>query len=142
MGKIAIKDINFEALYEGYIWMSDKSEPTVYINKKVDQSLFDSANPFVIEAQLYDGDNGLSYSMKFVDGELNIYRFEVKDTDFNSKENKGMKFIPNRMDKVSKLKFLQYWTPQSDEFCEKMEVLQPSVFVFVGFELKKEEEKK
>lgn len=142
MGKIAIKDINFEALYEGYIWMSDKSEPTVYINKKVDQSLFDSANPFVIEAQLYDGDNGLSYSMKFVDGELNIYRFEVKDTDFNSKENKDMKFIPNRMDKVSKLKFLQYWIPQPDEFCEKMEVLQPSAFVFVGFELKKEEEKK
>lgn len=139
MVKIEIKDINFEAKYQGYIWMSDNTQSEQYYNEKIDKTLFESKNPFVIEAQLYDEDNKLSYSMKTVDGELHIYKYDVK---FKPKDVKELSFIPNRMDKVSKLKFLQYWTPQPDEFCEKMEVLQPSAFVFVGFELKKEEDKK
>lgn len=142
MVKIEIKDINFEAKYQGYIWMSDDTQPKLYHNEKIDKTLFESKNPFVIEAQLYDEDNMLSYSMKTVDGKLLINKYEVKEDDFNSEDVKELSFVPNRMEKVEKLKFLQYWTPEKDDYCNGKEVLQPSALVFTGLKLNKEEDKK
>jgi CRISPR type III-associated protein (TIGR04423 family) len=39
---------------------------------------------------------------------------------------------------ISKLCFRQYWTLQEDKECEKMQVLTPAEFVFVGFKLKED----
>ena len=142
MGLINYQDINFEAKYEGYLWLSDANSPIVYRNEQMDKSLFEKSNPFIIEGQLYDWVSMISYSIKYVDGELKVYQYQVKPDDFNSIGIEEQTYIPNRMEGISGLKFLQYWRPKKDKLCEGMEVKQPCEFVFVGFETKKEEEEK
>ena len=148
MGLINYQDINFEAKYEGYLWLSNEKKPIVYHNEQVDKALFNNKNPFIIEGQLYDYDSMISYSLKYVDGELKIYQFQVKSEDFNNEDIDIQTYMPNRVEGVSGLKFLQYWRPKEDKLCENginekgMEVLQPCEIVFVGFETKKEEEDK
>ena len=67
-----------------------------------------------------------------------IYKKEIKAEDFNNINITQREFISNRIDGVSKLKFLQYWGEQKDDLCEDMQVLQPSDLVFVGFKTKEE----
>ena len=129
MSKINFDEIDRNALYEGYLWMSDKKKPEVYHNAVVDFSLFEKVNPFVIEGQLYDSNNKLSYSMKFVDGEYYIY--EVKVTEDKSTCIEKI-YCSNRMDNLQ-LIFRQYWKEVDDEYCLKMPVLVMDKEVFVGF---------
>lgn len=142
MGLIDNKEMNFTAKYEGYLWLSNEKIPKVYHHEQVDKTLFNNKNPFIIEGQLYDDDLMISYSLKYVDGELKIYEYQVKSEDFNSKDIEKRTYIPNRMQGVSEIKFLQYWRPKKDKLCDDMEVLQPCELVFIGFETKKEEEEK
>lgn len=123
--------------YEGYLWYSDNTEPKVYLgNESFELELDDNKNPFVIEGQLFDGKK--SYSIKYADGQYYVNSFDVKSSDFNSKDEK--EYIPNsRMKDVNKIKFLQRWKTQEDELCEGMEVLQPAELVFIGFDKKKED---
>jgi CRISPR type III-associated protein (TIGR04423 family) len=68
----------------------------------------------------------------------------VKEEDFNNPNVEVKEFLPNRMDKVEKLRFLEYWKPQEDKkdkedsLCENMKVLQPAELVFIGFKNKEE----
>lgn len=119
--------------------MSDATDPVLVkdaIPEFVSQ-LDATANPFVIEAQLYDEANRLSYSVKYVDGSYIALRHEVKESVKDVESGKYdhitlKKYYANRMP-GRRLCFLQYWEDKPDALCEGMDVLQPAGMAFVGF---------
>ena len=90
-------------------------------------------NPFIVEAQLYDANTMLSYSIKYVDGEYWILEHQVASTDFNRTDVEIKDFYAHRIKGHKRLQFLQYWIEDKDPLCENMQVLQPAELVFVGF---------
>ncbi len=123
--------------YTGYFWKSDSKEPEI-VNGSFDQDLNPNKNPFIIEAQLYDHNTMLSYSIKYIDGAYMIMEHQVHSLDFNSKNVEIKDFYTHRMKEHKRLQFLQYWQEVEDDLCESMKVLQPTEFVFVGFNDKEE----
>lgn len=142
MGRISIKDIK-PLTYEGYLWMSDQENPAVYENDSVTLPE-EGANPFVVEGQLYNEKEGLSYSIKFVDGQYIVLEYNVTEVDMKNPDNQIKTYLSNRMgDK--KLQFLRYWeeVPDVDNFTDSnnpkgLPVLTQTKNVFIGF--KKQEE--
>lgn len=138
MGRISIDKIDKTLSYEGYLWMSDKEEPEVYDNAAIELPN-EGDNPFVVEGQLYNEEKGLSYSIKYVDGEYIVHEYIVKDADKENPDNQPMTYISNRMgDK--KLHFLRYWEEILDEDNYKdndnpkgLPVLTQTKNVFIGF---------
>lgn len=137
MGRISIKDIKPLA-YEGYLWMSDKEMPDVYSNETIILPE-DGDNPFVVEGQLYNRENGLSYSIKYIDGQYVVQEFYVTDADIKNPDNQEKTYISNRM-KERTLKFLRYWEEVLDEdnFTDEnnpkgLPVLTQTKNVFIGF---------
>jgi CRISPR type III-associated protein (TIGR04423 family) len=138
---------------EGYIWLSDANEPII-INK---DNFLDTTNgititfanytatisdktctltrdgkqvmiPFIIEALFVV--NNVSYQIKFVDGQYIVYSKDLSSvTDFTP-----ITYLPNRFgDKIKGLKFHRVWETKQDALCENMDVLVPTVDLFVGF---------
>ena len=137
MGRIRINEIKSLA-YEGYLWMSDQEDPTVYENDSVTLPI-EGANPFVVEGQLYNRTEGLSYSIKYVDGQYIVQEYEVTEADMKNPDNQIKTYLSNRMgDK--KLQFLRYWeeVPDEDNYRDSsnpkgLPVLTQTKNVFVGF---------
>lgn len=117
---------------EGYLWWSDKQEPKIYDGDVLDITLDETNNPFVVEGQLYDKEENMSYSIKYVDGQYLINICKVENRDFMNKDNELKSFLSNRMG-GRWLKFLRYWEEKEDENCMKMPVLTFTKNVFVGF---------
>lgn len=129
-------EINKQAKYEGYIWQSDQTHPQVLRGKEFDlNQLMDGTNPFVIEGQLWDAENGISISIRNVDGKhiVNCYQVAPRDLLGTSTVNVEQ-YIPHRMEGVGRLRFLRYWKAEKDEMCEDFETLRPEKLVFVGFD--------
>lgn len=121
-------------LYDGYLWYSDQKTPEVFEQKEWNESMLDeNANPFVIEGQLYDSENLVSYSIKYVDGKYIKNKYQLKSTDFNNVDVDILDFKAHRMGEGRVLQFLQYYREEIDSLCEGMKVLQPKEKVFVGF---------
>lgn len=142
MGRIRINKIK-SLTYEGYLWMSDQENPTIYENDSVTLPT-EGANPFVVEGQLYNEKEGLSYSIKYVDGQYIVQKYEVTEADMKSQDNQIKTYLSNRMgDK--KLQFLRYWedVPDEDNFTDSnnpngLPVLTQTKNVFIGFKKKEE----
>ena len=142
MGRININDIK-PLPYVGYLWMSNKEEPKVCDNEIVTLPK-NGDNPFIVEGQLYNKENGLSYSIKYVDGEYFIQEYIVTEKDINNPDNQVKTYLSNRMgDK--RLRFLRYWEEILDEdnykdgtFPRGLPVLTQTKNVFIGFETRKE----
>lgn len=118
-----------KAKYEGYLWMSDAQSPRVIDNEEFDLELPDEANPFIVEGQLFNREEGISISIKYVDGKYLCKEYSVgNQTACDTKV-----FYANRME-GKKLRFFQYWRDAANDLCEGMPVLQPAELVFVGFE--------
>jgi len=131
-----INDIDFTQAYEGYLWMSDECKPELfYPESKIDAQLFKTTNPFVVEGYLYQPATGLSYSIKYIDGQYLVYRHEVKPSDFDDKDVETIDYLTLRMANPKTLwaKFLCYWKACKDPLCADMEVLEMEKEVFVGF---------
>lgn len=126
---------NINGNYEGYIWMSDATKPTVYYPATpINIVLDDKANPFILEGELYDARRGESISFRFADGHYFINKIPItqeylKESEYVTKKE----FIAQRMPNIGKLKYLQFWEEIKDPLCENMETLQPSNLAFVGF---------
>lgn len=127
---------------EGYYWMSDATKPTVI--QQADsvpgflQTLDPTANPFVVEARLYDCRTRESLAIKYVDGRYIVnsrkVSEEIDDVRNRRYDHISLKrFLANRMD-GRRLLFFQYWEEMPDPLCLDMKVLRPSDLVFVGFE--------
>ena len=108
--------------------MSDSAKPIVLHHSALDKSAFEQGNPFVIEGQLFDKKNKKTLGIKYVDGCYLIHCYDVTDEE----QELVKEYISNRIDD-KKLKFIQRWREQEDEFCEGMKSLQPAELVFVGF---------
>lgn len=117
--------------YQGYVWKSNEKDPTI-VSGIFNEEL-SAKNAFIIEGFLYDDERGVSYSIKYVDGEYIINKYDVPATDFNRKDVKLMSFYAHRMNGHKKMDFLQYWRVEKDDKCCDMDVLQPAELVFVGF---------
>ena len=161
LNETTLKDINPDLAYTGYLWMSDSKYPALLngaeykslqlissnsSNQINFEEITNESNPFIIEGQLYNKDANLSYSIKYVDGQHYVIAYDlgkIPDAWVFDKEKDLKIFISNRIKGVPKLKFRQYWKPETDGLCEGMEVLVPAGYVFVGFEneLKVKEEK-
>lgn len=121
-------------LYDGYLWYSDQKTPEVFEQKEWDESMLDeNANPFIIEGQLYDCENLVSYSIKYVDGKYIKNKYQLKSTDFNNVDIDILDFKAHRMGEGRVLQFLQYYREEEDSLCAGMKVLKPEEKVFVGF---------
>lgn len=130
-----INNIPAGTSYEGYVWMSDKTTPDVIEGAMDEVELSPDKNPFIIESRLFDTTARTSYSVKYVDGEYQAFRYDpdemLKEKDM---EVESKRYLPNRMEDVKALYFLRFWRGVKDSLCEDMEVLQPSELVFVGFQ--------
>ena len=136
-----LSDIDKNAKYEGYIWMSDATQPTVLNKEPISIDLADGTNPFVIEAELFDAEKSVSYSVRFVDGQTKVRKFEVDELKLFGEQT--LFYVSHRIGDGIKLKFYRKWKKEldPDNLCEGMETLVPSDFVFIGFEtINKEEE--
>lgn len=134
-------EINKQALYEGYIWWSDKTNPEILKGQPFAPELTDGINPFVIEGQLWDEENGISLSIRYADGHHVIISHSVTKEDLKSNDNPKPEFyIRHRIEGTGRLRFLRYWKTEADEYCEGFETLRPDKLVFVGFEKSGEEE--
>lgn len=129
MARISINDIK-PLNYEGYLWMSDQEEPQVYTNQPIEIPA--TINPFIVEGQLYNQEKGISYSIKYVDGQYIVQEYTVTEEDLRNPNNEQKEFLSNRMDEKW-LKFLRYWEKKEDENCMGMPVLTQTKNVFIGF---------
>lgn len=129
MARISINDIK-PLTYEGYLWMSDQEEPRIYVNQPIEIPA--TTNPFIVEGQLYNQEKGLSYSIKYVDGQYIVQEFIVTEEDLKNSYNEQKEYLANRMDEKW-LKFLRYWEKKKDANCMGMPVLTQTKNVFIGF---------
>ena len=145
MGRISINQI--KALpYEGYLWMSDKEQPQVFNQENISLPK-EGENTFVVEGMLYNKENELSYSIRFVDGEYIVLEFKVTEADIKNPDNQEKVYEPNRMDdlKGKRLRFLRYWEEVLDEdnykdeqYPDGLPVLTLTKNVFIGFKEKED----
>ena len=142
MGRISINDIK-ALTYEGYLWMSDQEEPDVYNNESVTLPK-DGDNPFVVEGQLFNKAEGLSYSIKYVDGQYIVQEYTVTEADRKNPDNEVKTYLSNRMGD-HRLQFLRYWEEVLDEdnYSDSnnpkgLPVLTQTKNVFIGFKEKED----
>lgn len=147
--KININDITLDKNYEGYLWLSNSTEPHVYINEKINLHMKEGI--FIVEGQLYNSTDYISYSIKYVDGKYIVYKNDIdsallnlgegkqKSITMKDEEGNDVLCIVERKDYLSNrmsdhwLKFLRYWEEKEDENCMNMPVLTFTKNVFVGF---------
>ena len=113
--------------YQGYIWMSDQSQPRV-IDGQFEGMNLEPANPFVIEARLYDLDNRLSYAIHFHDGAYCACVYNVDELP-----QVEQSYIPSFKDAPGRLLFANVWREENDPLCEGMSVLVPCESIFIGY---------
>ena len=69
-----INDIDFTRPYEVYLWKSNKCKPKLfYPESMVESQVFQLIHPFVTEGYLFDCERGVSFSIKYVDGQYLVY---------------------------------------------------------------------
>lgn len=139
-----IYEIDFKAVYQGYLWPSNQTEPIICDGlKTLEQAIADyyekakksvpdfSKTTFIVEGFLKN--ENVSISIRYADGQYYIQEFS--DVKYDEKELTY--FHSNRMDGRI-LKFYQAWQPIPDKYCNGFNVLQPSEYVFVGFKNKED----
>lgn len=122
----------------GFLWRSDNSPHEVEIFdgtwKKID--LDASNNPFVVEGQLYDKKNGMSYSIKYMDGGylLNEYNVKALEKKIRKEDIREYLYIAAFDKAPGLLHFKEFWREdEEDKQCLPFKPLCPAEFVFVGF---------
>lgn len=114
--------------YEGYLWLSDKTEPKVLKDEEFNSNEI-KQNPFIIEGLLWAKKERVSIHIRHT-GRYLIHKYEVNTPD-SSKDVK--QYLAHKIEGIEKLKFKQLWEPEKDPLCEGMEVLKMKALVFTGF---------
>jgi len=130
--KISLQDIPSNKMYEGYLWRSYKQEPELYYGDEPIELPKEITNPFIIEGNLWNKVDEISYLIRFIDGEYLVYEFKLKG--IHPERITELKYLPNRMPAdIKKLSFSEVWSEQPDPLCNGFEVLKPAFIAFVGF---------
>ena len=131
MKKIDINEIDYSLTYEGYLWYSNQTKPKIVIGNLIAKEIFTKL-PFIIEGNLYCSENGLSISIKNVDGEYQVHQAILKDLPKDQCSNE--EYLAHDLDKIEKIKMVQYWEEsQADELLAGMTTLIPTWQAFKGF---------
>ena len=121
------KRINIEDIpsgdFQGYYWLSDSSKPEVQYEGEIDKSVFNNL-PFVIEANYYSSDLGISIQIKNIDGIYDVAQIDVKDLD-------AKKYIGHDID--SDYLVVEAWQEEKNDLLENMTTKVPSWVAFKGF---------
>lgn len=134
MSTIELKDIDTTIAYEGYLCMSNADRAVEYhYDRPLDAALLDSVNPFVKEGYLYSREEGISISIKYIDGRYLVSKHRVDESDYEDPEVESLQLVALRMSRPH-LKFLRYWREEKDLACLGMGVLVFDHIAFVGFE--------
>ena len=133
--KISLAELPITDSFEGYLWYSNMNTPEIFYDKLITDLPTDSSNPFIIEGNLWNSKNKISYLIKYIDGQHHVYEYKFNShDDIGNCKSVQKKYLPNRFEpRVKKLKFLEFWRPVKDEFCNGFDVLQPAELVFIGF---------
>lgn len=132
MKKIDISAIDLGLKYEGYLWQSDSKKPLILRDDNIPKDIFKSL-PFVIEGYLYcKSKNGLSIKISHLDGAYHVYAVELDQIP--TEQLTLNTFVARNFSKDIKfIQSVQYWHSVPDEYCENMNVLEPSWVAFNGF---------
>ncbi len=125
--------------FTGYYRMSDKPSPDIVDGKFNLPEI--GANPFIVEANLYDKKGSVSISIEHIDGKYLIGIVDWKQTDANIVLEEQT-YLTHGLDHHKGAKFVRAWIPIPDPECTGMEVLQPAWRAFVGFDTSAKEIKK
>lgn len=133
--------------WRGYLWESDATPDKVVVltgaYPVAPITLDASRNPFVIEGQLYNAEEGISLSVRYADGRYVIIRYPVRELEreFAARPSdvREALFLPAFRVAPGRLRFRTYWREESDPLCEGFAASRPAEFVFVGFETIKNE---
>lgn len=118
-------------IFLGYIWLSDQKEPIVIKNEQIGISEL-LINPFIVEGNIIDRTNNISYTIMQCGDDYNIYEFNLSSlpeswiTDENDDLIKYQSNIPD----TKWLYFRRYWKSEIDLFCNGMSVYKPAAIVF------------
>lgn len=118
-------------LYDGYVWLSDETNPRKLKDARFDASIV-AENQFIIEALLWSESEKTSIQIRHTDKYL-IHKIELDKLPENAALVER-KYLAHRVEGVKKLIFKQLWQPERDPLCEGMEVLMMKAQIFVGFE--------
>lgn len=133
MSKIELAQIPAGRRYDGYVWMSDATAPLVLEGDALPSCLVEGRSPFVVEAQLWDAEAGVSYSVRHVGNETLCHRHEVAASDFADSDVDEIVYASHRMGGRG-LRFLEYWElRQCDDCPSGMPTLEMTRRVFIGF---------
>lgn len=113
---------------QGYYWFSDSKQPVIVDGPFSGLNLLDYNNPFVIEAQLYNKSEQLSYSVKYVDGQYFVHKTKVTEQVINDAKSYISKWDDNE-----RLLFTTTWLKKQDPLCCNMRVFVPANLIFVGY---------
>lgn len=120
--------------YEGYVWLSNEKKPFILPDESFDFSTVE-ANPFVVEALLYDRDENKSIHVQYT-GEYQIFEYDLSKLEKSNCVEK--EYLPHRLQDVEKVLFKQIWLPEKDENCAEFDVLKLKAIVFCGFKKKED----
>lgn len=128
MKRVEIDEIDFDLEYEGYVWYSNQQYPE--IRSTIRKSDF-TTMPFIIEGNLYAINEGISISIKNVDGEYLIMQGDL--SGLPGDQITELEYIAHKLLGISKVKLVRFWDEVEDELCEGMKTLKPSWKAFKGF---------
>lgn len=137
MQKITYKEIDFTRSYFGYLWYSDGKKPRIFSPEELSDVYFTDM-PFILEGYLYSPEEGgICINIKNIGGEYLIHQVRLNEIEKSKIERYSFLTSPVfETIGIKKFKAIQYWSSEKDEYCENMEVLQPSWIAFEGFEHK------
>lgn len=118
--------------YDGYVWLSDEKYPTVLDKQEYDFTKV-KANQFVIEALLWNAEDGGTSIMVRHTGKYHIKTFKLDELPVGHELVEKV-YLPHRLgDKVKHVCFKQLWIPEEDALCEEMPVMTMKALIFTGF---------
>lgn len=125
----SIDELPTDLVVEGYYWLSNSHKPIIVDGQPIQSAWFRQL-PFVVEANFYAKDEGISYHVKNIDGNYLVGQFNLKPQPANCVLKKYL------LDETANRKYLmaEVWQEISDDNLEGMTTLVPAWSAFMGFQ--------
>ena len=146
--KIEPSEIDTDLTYVGYYWLSDKQTPTVLDKETFDfDTLFKDSKRFVVEGNLYNKDEEISYQIKDIDGTPHISKIMLKglvdltEKELAKKNCKEVAYHTHDIPNFSKYTMIEAWMESdlyakgmvTDNDLKELTTLVPAWSAFIGF---------
>ena len=122
---------------QGYIWMSDKTQPEIIHELNLEDFNNTPSNPFVNECMF--STETTSYIIRFVDGQYIISEAPIAKS--GDVKDEKISYCAHRLNGIAKINLIQRWELRENTNCLGLKEYVPTQLVFKGFEPTKAEEK-